>query len=61
MPLSPVRARLASFEHAYAIAVQQRRHGGEECFVIGTGDPVQPYRVTATPPADTASLFAHVA
>ncbi len=61
MSLSPIRARLASFEHAYAIAVQQRRHGGEECFVVSTGDPVQPYRVTMTPPTGTASLLAHVA
>ncbi|AMK23268.1 hypothetical protein GG804_01875 [Sphingomonas histidinilytica] len=58
---SPLRARLASFEHAYAVAVQRRDATGRHQFVIQTGDPTQPYRVTAIPPADTHDLVTRVA
>lgn len=59
--LSARRAELASFEHAYAVAVQRRKETGRDQFVIYTGEPLQPYRVTATPPENTHDLVMHVA
>lgn len=46
--LSPLRARLASFEHGYAVATQLRRQTGRNQFVVLTGNPLQPVRVTAS-------------
>jgi hypothetical protein len=54
---SPLRARLASFEHAYALATQLRRVTGRDQFVVRTHDPLQPVRVTAAPPDDAALLL----
>lgn len=59
--LSPVRARLASFENAYAVAVQKRKSSGRHQFVLGTGDPLQPFRTTSKPPARFEQLLALVA
>jgi len=56
--LSPLRSRLASFEHAYALATQLRRATGRDQFVIWTCDPLQPVRVTAAPPEDGAVVLA---
>jgi hypothetical protein len=50
--LSPLRARLASFEHAYAVATQLRETTGRNPFVVRTGNPVQPFRVVTTLPAN---------
>ncbi len=58
--LSPKRARLASFEHAYAVATRLRRITGQDQFVIRTGDPLQPVRVTAVPPSQCGLLLALV-
>lgn len=58
--ISPVRARLASFEHAYAVATRLRRDTGEDQFVVRTDDPLQPVRVTSRAPADTDMLIALV-
>jgi hypothetical protein len=55
--LSPLRARLASFDHAYALAIQLRRATGHDQFVIRTGDPIQPVRVTSLPPDEGDSLL----
>ncbi|MCG2841268.1 hypothetical protein L6Q21_09775 [Sandaracinobacter sp. RS1-74] len=49
--LSPLRARLASFEHAYAVALRQRQSTNRYQFVVRTDDPLQPFRVTGRPPA----------
>lgn len=59
--LSPRRAQLASFEHAYAVAVQMRERSGVDQFVIRTGDPEQPVRITTELPTDGALLLASVA
>lgn len=59
--LSPLRARLASFENAYAVAIQRRRETGRHQFVIQTDEPLQPYRVTTIPPADAHHLVVRVA
>ena len=56
--LSPLRARLASFEHAYAVAICLRRQTGRDQFVIHTGDPLQQVRVSASPAPDGARLMA---
>jgi hypothetical protein len=57
---SPLRARLASFEHAYALALRLRRETGRDQYVVRTGDPLQPVRVVAWPPRDGSHLLAQV-
>jgi hypothetical protein len=47
---SPLRARLASFEHAYAVAIQRCGTSALPCYVIRTGNPLQPYRVSSRCP-----------
>ena len=59
--LSPVRATLASFEHAYAVALRLRTASGSDLFVIRTGDPARPFRVAPRPPADPADLCLQIA
>ncbi len=56
--ISPTRARLASFEHAYALAVQMRRATDRSHFVVRTGNPLQPVRVTDLMPRDSGALLA---
>jgi hypothetical protein len=58
--LSPLRARLASFEHAYALATHLRRSTGDDQFVVRTGDPIQPVRVINQPPDKSDRLLALV-
>lgn len=60
-PLSPLRARLAGFPHAYACAIQRRTATGRDQFVIRTGDPLQPFRVTDACPAQEENLVLRVA
>jgi hypothetical protein len=57
---SPLRAQLASFEHAYAIALRLRRETGCDQFVVRTGNPIQPVRITMIRPADSTALLALV-
>jgi hypothetical protein len=59
--LSPRRGQLASFAHAYRVAIQQRRCSGVHQFVVSTGDPLQPFRTTNGPPHRTERLLALVA
>lgn len=58
--VSPLRARLASFEHAYALATRLRRVTGDYQFVIRTGDAMQPVRVASNPPRPDEVLLALV-
>lgn len=58
---SPLRAKLASYENAYAVAVQRRIASGRRQYVIRTGDAVQAYRVTAEPPLPEDELLTMVA
>lgn len=58
--LSPLRARLASFEHAYRLATRLRSATGKRQYVITTGNLLQPVRVTDTPPANPLSVMAWV-
>ncbi|MBA2934658.1 hypothetical protein HZF05_11185 [Sphingomonas sp. CGMCC 1.13654] len=59
--LSPVRAVLASFDHAYAVAIQQRRAGDSCRLVVGTGNPLQPFRVTHLAPRPHERILALIA
>jgi hypothetical protein len=59
--LSPLRAKLASYENAYAVAVQRRIASGQQQYVIRTGDAVQAYRVSSRPPSAGDELLAMVA
>jgi hypothetical protein len=44
--LSSLRARLASFEHAYTIAARLYGSGVRPIYVVRTTEPLQPVRVT---------------
>lgn len=59
--LSPRRAELASFDHAYAVAVQLRSHSGIDQFVVRTGSALQPFRITSQRPGATERILAMVA
>lgn len=59
--LSSRRGQLASFNHAYRLAVQRRKCSGVIQFVVSTGDPVQPFRTTSRPPEPAERLLALVA
>lgn len=48
--LSPVRERLASFDHAYTLALRLRGETGVPHYVVRGVLPIQPYRVTMRPP-----------
>lgn len=55
------KATLATYEHAYAVAVQRRRETGQPQFVLRTEDPVQPFRVTSNGPGCRQTLLTTVA
>lgn len=59
--VSPVRARLASFEHAYAVGLRMRTASGCDLFVVRTGDPARPFRIAPRPPADPLALCLRIA
>ncbi|MDE1917620.1 MAG: hypothetical protein KGJ57_18425 [Sphingomonadales bacterium] len=48
---SSLRGRLASFDHAYAVALHLRGHRSVPFYVIRTGNAIQPYRVSSFQPA----------
>ena len=50
-PPRPRRRHLASFENAYAVAVQLRAASGLEHYIIQTGNPQQPFRVARERPS----------
>jgi hypothetical protein len=52
---------LACFENAYAVAVQMRHHTGRPQFVLRTGNPLQPFRVTSNGPRHRRTLVTLVA
>ena len=58
---SPKRRSLASFENAYAVAVQLRETTGIDQFVVLTADPVQPFRVSRREPRHPETVLALVA
>lgn len=60
-PLSPQRARLASFDHAYAVALRLRHATGRLHYVVRTHDPLQPHRVTDRQPPQPDHTLAMIA
>jgi hypothetical protein len=56
-----LRARLASFPHAYAVAIRLREQTGLRQYVISSPNPLQPVRVSAAPPRRADQLMALVA
>lgn len=50
-PLSPLRQRLSSFDHAYRMALQLRHATGIPHYVVHGLAPLQAYKVTTRPPA----------
>ncbi len=61
IPFSPKRAQLASFEHAYAVAVQKHRQTGRPQFVLRTANPAQPFRVTSASSSRRNALMTLIA
>lgn len=59
--LSARRHQLASFEHAYRVAIQRRRASGIQQFILRTGDPMQPFRTTGRAPVRDEDILALVA
>lgn len=57
---SPGRRSLASFENAYAVAVQLRETTGVDQFVVRTCDPAQPFRVSRREPRHPEMVLALV-
>lgn len=55
------RSSLASFENAYAVAVQVREATGIDQFIVRTGNPVQPFRVSRRRPEHPEALLALIA
>lgn len=60
LALSPWRSSLASFENAYAVAIQLRQRTEVDQFVVCTNDPIQPYRVSRARPENPETLLALV-
>ncbi|WP_030539285.1 hypothetical protein [Sphingobium sp. DC-2] len=60
-PCSSKRAALASFDHAYAVALRMRHETGRPQLVLRTGDPLQPFRVSSTGPQHRQALMTLVA
>ncbi len=61
IPFSARRTRLASFENAYAVAVQLRATTGIDQFVVRTDNPIQPFRVSRHSPQHPETALALVA
>jgi hypothetical protein len=50
MYFSPLRAQLASIDNAYRLGARRLTATGRVQFIVRTGDPFQPFRVTTVPP-----------
>ena len=59
--LSPRRAELTSFAHAYVIAVRLREASGIDQYVVRTSNPLQPIRITSRRPVNATATLAMVA
>lgn len=61
MRLSPLREQLASFENAYQFGARRRAATGRIQFIVRTGNPLQPFRVTTLPPRQESRLATVIA
>lgn len=59
--LSPRRQQLASYSHAYAVALQMRRQSGIRQYILRTANPLQPFRITSQAPELDERILAMVA
>jgi len=59
--IAPAARTLASFDNAYAVAVQLREATGVNQFVVRTGNPIQPFRVSRLRPQAPETMLAQVA
>ena len=59
--LPPRRADLASFANAYAVAIRLRECSDVDQFVVRTGNPLQPVRITSLRPTSDQHMLAMVA
>lgn len=59
--LSPLRSKLAGFENCYKVALRRRTVSGRDQFVVRTGNPIQPFRVTTQRPLTDENLALRVA
>ena len=55
------RGSLASFENAFAVAIQLRETTGVDQFVVRTDNPIQPFRVSRCRPHHPEHVLALVA
>jgi hypothetical protein len=55
------RRLLSNFDNAYAVACQLRETTGADQFVVRTGNPLQPFRVSRHLPDNTETILALVA
>lgn len=55
-----LRARLASFPHAYAVALRLRAQTGEHQYIIRSANPLRPVRVSTSPPVGSDEVMALV-
>lgn len=60
-PLSPLRAKLSSFDHAYTVAIRLRDLTGVEQYIVRTGLALQPFRVVPAKPGHDTHIMALVA
>ncbi|MGK6324627.1 hypothetical protein ACMGDM_16300 [Sphingomonas sp. DT-51] len=58
---APAARTLASFDNAYTVAVQLRETTGFDQFVVRTGNPIQPFRVSRRRPQAPETMLAQVA
>lgn len=59
--LSPLRKKLASFDHAYIVAIRLRDATGAEQYIVRTGLALQPYRVVPAELGHDTHIMALVA
>lgn len=60
MRSSAKRARLASFQNAYVVALRLRAQTGEMQYIVRTGNSIQPVLVTSQAPRDGEILLAQI-
>ncbi|WP_443486857.1 hypothetical protein [Novosphingobium aerophilum] len=60
MRSSAIRARLASFQNAYVVALRLRAQTGAAQYIVRTENPLHPVMVTSQWPRDGEILLAEI-